>query len=198
MIVETRNNAYSVMSFCDDPTCRDCFEGKLLIELKERKSISFRKLYTLYSSSLLGIIMRVIPSTEIAEDILQDTFVKIWKSIDLYDANKGKLFTWMSSLARNSAIDYRRGKSFAKSCKNEDIDSVFSQVDLFHPVRYNTDAIGVREMMCVLSEPQKQVLDLVYFHGYTQAEVSDELQIPLGTVKSRIRLAVKELRIYFV
>lgn len=198
MIIETRDNATSGMSFCDDPLCRDCFEGKLLVELKQRKGISFRKLYTLYSASLLGIIMRVIPSTEIAEDILQDTFIKIWKSIDLYDANKGKLFTWMSSLARNSAIDYRRGKSFAKSCKNEDIDSVFSQVDNFHPVRYNTDAIGVREMMRVLSEPQKQVLDLVYFHGYTQAEVSDELQIPLGTVKSRIRLAVKELRIYFI
>ncbi len=103
----------------------------------------------------------------------------------------------MARLARNSAIDYKRGKTFAKSSRNEDIDSVYSQVDHFHHVTDQTDLIGIRELMCVLTASQKQILDLIYFHGYTQAEVSDELQIPLGTVKSKIRLAVRELRLYF-
>lgn len=187
----------TVTSYCDDPACSSCFEGKFLQGLQERNSLSFRKLYLMHSSSLLGIIMRIVPAREIAEDILQESFVKIWKSINLYDPEKGKLFTWMARLARNSAIDYKRGKTFLKSIRNEDLDSAFSKVDQFHHVSDKTDSIGVRELMCVLTASQKQILDLVYFHGYTQAEVSDELQIPLGTVKSKIRLAVKELRHYF-
>lgn len=171
---------------------------KFVKDLQNRNGLSFRQLYSSYSTPLLGIIMRVVPVREIAEDILQDTFVKIWKSIHSFDPEKGKLFTWMSKLARNSAIDYKRGKTCSKSSRNEDIDSVFCQVDNYHFVKDTSDSIGVRELMGVLTASQKQILDLVYFHGYTQAEVSDELQIPLGTVKSKIRLAVKELRVYFI
>ncbi|SEA46722.1 RNA polymerase sigma factor [Pedobacter hartonius] len=185
-------------SFCDDPDCHHCLDAKFVRDLQERNQVSFRQLYSLYASPLLGIIMRVVPEREIAEDILQDSFVKIWKSINTFDPKKGKLFTWIAKLARNSAIDYKRGKTFSKSTRNEDIDSVFCQVDNFHYVPDKTDSIGVKELMCVLTASQKQILDLVYFHGYTQAEVSDELQIPLGTVKSKIRLAVKELRNYFM
>ena len=176
----------------------ECTEDKFVRDLQDRNNLSFRRLYHLYSSPLLGIILRVVPAREIAEDILQDSFVKIWKSIDTFDPEKGKLFTWMARLARNSAIDYKRGKTFSKSTRNEDIDSVFCQVDTYHYVPDRTDSIGVKELMCVLTASQKQILDLVYFHGYTQAEVSDELQIPLGTVKSKIRPAVKELRGYFM
>jgi len=188
------NMAHAITDFCDDPSCNDCFESRLLLDLKERNSMSFRRLYISYSCSLLGIILRVVPAREIAEDILQDTFVKIWKSLDQYDPEKARLFTWMARMARNSAIDYKRGKSFAKSILNEDIDSAFIQVERFHHVSDRTDTIGVRELMHKLPDSQKQVLNLVYFHGYTQAEVSDELQMPLGTVKSKIRLAVKALR----
>jgi RNA polymerase sigma factor (sigma-70 family) len=173
-------------------------EINFIRDLQDRNNLSFRRLYHLYSSPLLGIILRIVPAREIAEDILQDSFVKIWKSIDTFDPEKGKLFTWMARLARNSAIDYTRGKTFSKSTRNEDIDSVFCQVDHHHYIPDKTDSIGVKELMGVLTASQKQILDLVYFHGYTQAEVSDELQIPLGTVKSKIRLAVKELRGYFV
>lgn len=182
----------------DNVDLSNCFEDQFLGNLRQRDSLSFRKLYLLNAPSLLGVIMKVVPCREVAEDILQDSFVKIWKSIDTYNPEKGKLFTWMARLARNSAIDYKRGKSFAKSTRNEDIDSVYSQVDTYHHVPDKSDSIGVRDLMGVLSASQKQILDLVYFHGYTQAEVSDELQIPLGTVKSKIRLAVKELRVYFL
>jgi len=198
MILAEFEPIHVTSSFCDDPDCHQCLDGKFIRDLQDRSHISFRQLYSLYASPLLGIIMKVVPAREIAEDILQDSFVKIWKSIDTFDPEKGKLFTWMAKLARNSAIDYKRGKTFSKSTRNEDINSVFCQVDNFHYVPDKTDSIGVRELMCVLTASQKQILDLVYFHGYTQAEVSDELQIPLGTVKSKIRLAVKELRNYFM
>ena len=181
-----------------DSSLHENVDHKFLQDLRSHSNVSFRKLYATFSPSLLGVIMRVIPEREIAEDILQDSFVKIWKSIESYDPEKGKLFTWMSRLVRNSAIDYKRGKTFAKSSMNEDIESVYAKVDNCHFVSDKSDAIGVRELMSVLSDSQKQILDLVYFHGYTQAEVSDELCIPLGTVKSKIRLAVKVLRSYFL
>ncbi|HEY0175873.1 MAG TPA: RNA polymerase sigma factor [Pedobacter sp.] len=198
MITSNFDRVHVALYYGDDPEGRNCFEDKFLRNLQERDNLSFRRLYTLHAASLLGVIMRVVPAREIAEDILQDSFVKIWKSIDSFNPDKGKLFTWMARLARNSAIDYKRGKTCAKSSRNEDIDSLYSQIDYFHQVPDQTDAIGIRELMCVLTVSQKQILDLVYFHGYTQAEVSDELQIPLGTVKSKIRLAVKELRNYFL
>lgn len=198
MALFTMNRTHTITDYCNDPGCNNCFEAKLLRDLRERNSLSFRQLYKLYSASLLGIILRVVPAREIAEDILQDTFVKIWRSLHLYDPSKAKLFTWMASLARNSAIDYKRGKTFANSIKNEDIDSVFKQVDSFYQTNDHTDTIGLKELTRLLSDSQKQIIDMVYFHGYTQVEVSNELQIPLGTVKSKIRLAVKAMRCYFM
>ena len=179
------------------PGQKDCFEVEIVRELKKQTELSFNKLYLGYASLLLGVILKLVSSREIAEDILQETFIKIWRSIDLYDADKGRLFTWMSCLARNTAKDYLKGKNFAKSIKNDDIDSVHAQVNDSYYFRYNTDIIGLRDLVAVLSDSQKQILNLVYFQGYTQVEVSHELHIPLGTVKSKIRLAVKELRCYF-
>jgi len=198
MILASLETNAVITKYCENSDCQDCLERNFVRDLQQHNNVSFRKLYVLYAAPLLGIIMRIVPAREIAEDILQDSFVKIWKSINTFDPDKGKLFTWMAKLARNSAIDYKRGKTCSKSTKNEDIDSVFVQIDNFHCVSDKTDAIGVRELTTLLSESQKKIIDLVYFHGYTQAEVSDELQIPLGTVKSKIRLAVKELRVYFM
>lgn len=176
---------------------RDFFEREIVLELKAQNQLSFNRLYLKYASMLLGVISKLVSSREVAEDILQDTFIKIWKSIDQYDEEKGRLFTWMACLARNTAKDYLKGKNFAKSIRNDDIDSMYSKINDFHYSRYNIDVIGLRELMGVLSDSQKQILNLVYFQGYTQLEVSDKLHIPLGTVKSKIRLAVKELRCYF-
>ena len=176
----------------------DCSDSRIVMELKAKTETSFSRLYVNYASMLLGVILKVVSSREVAEDILQETFIKIWKSIDQYDPDKGRLFTWMACLARNSAIDYLRGKNFAKSSKNDDLESVLSQVNNANYFRYNTDVIGIKELISTLSDSQKQILNLVYFQGYTQVEVSDKLHIPLGTVKSKIRLAVKELRCYFL
>lgn len=181
----------------NNPGQKDCFEVEIVRELKKQTELSFNKLYLNYASLLLGVILKLVSSREVAEDILQETFIKIWRSIDQYDADKGRLFTWMSCLARNTAKDYLKGKNFAKSIRNDDIDSVYTQVNHSHYFRYNTDIIGLRDLVAVLSESQKQILNLVYFQGYTQVEVSHKLHIPLGTVKSKIRLAVKELRCYF-
>ncbi|MFP5080166.1 RNA polymerase sigma factor [Pedobacter sp. JCM 36344] len=172
-------------------------ERNLVNSLKsgDQKAISI--LYTMYSPALMGIISRIIKFDEIAEDVLQETFVKIWKSIDQYQESKGKLFTWMARLARNTAIDQLRGRGYINSRKNSDLEDVFVEVDMNNQMVYNPETIGLKKLTMNLCAPQKAILDLIYFKGYSQSEVAQELNIPLGTVKTRLRMAIATLRKYF-
>ena len=172
-------------------------ENELIKDLKGGNSLPLYKLYEMYAPSLLGIITKIIKYDDIAEDLLQETFVKIWKSIDQFDPDKGKLFTWMSRVARNTSIDYLRGQACAKNLRTTDLDLSTIQIEKNNSVNYNIDTIGIKELINVLPQSQKQILDLVYFQGYTQVEVSDRLQIPLGSVKSKIRYAIVLLRDHF-
>lgn len=172
----------------------DMPERELIEAIKAGSNSCLYQLYKMYAPSLLGIILKVIKFDDIAEDILQESFVKIWRSIHKYDAAKGKLFTWMARVARNTAIDYLRGQSCAKCIKTTEIDVAIFNVEKHNPIYYNTDTIGIRELINVLPQCQKQILDLIYFQGYTQAEVSDRLKMPLGSVKSKIRYAILLLR----
>lgn len=162
--------------------------------LRAQDPEAFRQLYIAYSGSILGIVNRLVLSREIAEDVMQEVFLKIWRSIALYDPEKGRLFTWMSKMARNSAIDYLRGKAFAIANKNEDLESSIKHIEQSHAIWFNSDRMDVRFLLSTLFPSQKEILYLVYFAGYTQAEVSEQLQIPLGTVKSKIRLAIQAMR----
>ncbi|WP_442591193.1 RNA polymerase sigma factor [Pedobacter sp. AW31-3R] len=172
-------------------------ERELVQEIKAGNNACLYKLYKMYAPSLLGIILKVIKFDDIAEDVLQESFVKIWKSIHKYDPDKGKLFTWMAKVARNTAIDYVRGQACAKCLKTTEIEIATYHVEKHNPVFYNIDTIGLRELINVLPQAQKQIVDLVYFQGYTQLEVSDQLQMPLGSVKSKIRYAILMLRGHF-
>ena len=151
-------------------------------------------LYDHYSAALLGVVARIIKKEELAEEVLQDVFLKIWDRIDSYDASKGKLFTWMLNIARNQAIDKTRSKEFSKSKKTDDIENLVSKVDRQDYTELQVEGIGLQEVLKQLPEEQRFVIDQHYLKGYTQAEMSEEFNLPLGTVKTRMRLAMKELR----
>lgn len=172
-------------------------ETELVQALLQRKQYGAEALYDMYSSSLLGIISRVISEKELAEDVLQDTLVKIWNSIHQYDASKGRLFTWMVNVARNLAIDKVRSKDFRNNSKNQDIENHVNSIDEQRNSTYKPELMGVKDLLLKLKPDQKIIVDLVYFQGYTHVEVSEELQIPLGTVKTRLRMGIMELRKYF-
>lgn len=154
-------------------------------------------LYDMYSASLFGVISRIVVETEIAEDILQETFVKIWHSFSSYSADKGRLFTWMVNIARNLAIDKVRSKDYKNQNKNQDIDNNVTTIDEQRNSVYKPELLGVRELVETLKPEQKSILDLVYFKGYTHVEAADELGVPLGTIKTRLRMAVQQLRKHF-
>ena len=148
----------------------------------------------MYSGALLGVISRVVVQTEVAEDLLQETFVKIWNSAGSYDASKGRLFTWMMNVARNLSIDKIRSKDFKNAAKNHTIENNVGFIDEQKKVSFNADTLGLKDLVTNLKPEFKSVLDMVYFKGYTQMEAAEELKLPLGTVKTRVRMAILELR----
>lgn len=169
-------------------------EEELVNGLKSQDTATMEALYTMYSGALLGVISRVIEQTEVAEDILQETFVKIWNSAGSYDPSKGRLFTWMMNVARNLSIDKLRSKDYKNTNKNQDIENNVDFIDEQKKVTFNADTLGLKDLVTNLKPDFKDVLDMVYFKGYTHVEAAEELNIPLGTVKTRVRMAILELR----
>ena len=172
-------------------------EQRLVSSLKLRDQHALSTLYKMYAASLKGIILRIVIHEETAEDLLQETFVKIWNSIEKYDESKGRLFTWMSRLAKNMAIDQLRRKSHINSSKHVDIQDKVTDIDQRLSYKINIDTIGIRTLTKTMNPMQRMLLNMVYFEGYTHNEIAEELNLPLGTVKSKIRFALLELRKMF-
>lgn len=162
--------------------------------MQQKDRSAFEYLYDHYSGALLGVILRIIKKEELAEEILQDVFLKIWDRIGSYDSSKGKLFTWMLNIARNQAIDKTRSKEFSKGKKTDDIEKLVSKVDKNEFTESHVEGIGLQDVLKRLPEDQRFVIDQHYLKGYTQAEMAEEFNLPLGTVKTRMRLAMKGLR----
>jgi RNA polymerase sigma factor (sigma-70 family) len=169
-------------------------EEELIARLRLEDKDAFSYLYDNYAAALNGIIMRMVEDSQLAEDILQEAFLKIWNNFKQYDKGKGRLFTWMINITRNLTIDTLRSKGYKKQKKiSQDENSVSSYQDKnFTSDRFDT--MGLRKQLQYLKPDQKIIIDLAYFSGYTQEEISKEMEIPLGTVKTRMRSAIIELR----
>ena len=151
-------------------------------------------LYDHYSGALYGVILRIVQKETVAEEVLQDVFIKIWNKIDGYDETKGRLFTWMVNIARNQAIDKTRSKEITREQKTGALENLVSRIDSKDFLEQSTDGIGVKELLNKLQPEQQFVVDYLYLKGYTQSELADEFNIPLGTIKTRVRLAMEQLR----
>lgn len=172
-------------------------EEELVLALQRREKIAVEALYDMYSASLFGVIVRIVNDEALAEDILQDTFIKVWNSFPSYSTEKGRLFTWMVNIARNLAIDKIRSKDFKNQTKNQELENNVTFIDEQRNTVYKPELLGVRDLVEQLKPEQKSILDLVYFKGYTHVEAADELGVPLGTIKTRLRAAITQLRKYF-
>jgi RNA polymerase sigma factor (sigma-70 family) len=171
-------------------------ESELIAQLKNNNRDAFEYLYERYSPALYGIVLKVVKDEEKAADAMQDTFLKIWKNISSYNAEKGTLFTWILNVARNTAIDKLRLDS-----KTEKVVSlsVTSESDISPDVSFNpvVNVIDLRAIVSALLPERRVLIEMVYFEGYTHEEVAESLKVPLGTVKSRIRKSLQELRLIF-
>ena len=169
-------------------------EQDLIAALQAGDEQAFSYLYDHYSGSLYSIILQIVKIPETANDVLQEVFINIWRKIATYDPLKGRLFTWMLNISRNASIDMLRSKSYQNNLKNQEItDTVYGT----EPVNPNSmDSIGLDRFLTKLRPEQRVLIDLAYFKGYTQEEIAEIEDIPLGTVKTRIRNALIQLREY--
>ena len=166
---------------------------QLISLLKSRDEKSFNYLYDHYSAALYGVIFRIVNYQEESNEVLQDSFVKIWNAISSYDEGKGSLYTWMLNIARNTAIDKLKSKAFKNDLKNQSIpDFVNANKELL--TEQNHEFGEVEKMVNTLREDYRIIIHKAYFGGFSQEEISKELGIPLGTVKTRTRAAFVELR----
>lgn len=169
-------------------------ESLLIKKLLEKDDKSFTLLYENYSKSLYGIIYNLVKNKEESEDVLQDVFYKIWNNIEQYNENKGRLYTWMVNIARNTTIDKLRSKGFNNSQKNQNVDNFVYLLEDNSKTINKIDAIGINDFIKKLKPKCIQLIELLFFKGYTQQETSDELEIPLGTVKTNNRNCMNDLR----
>ena len=149
--------------------------------------------YKNYSANLYGVISQIVTQEELAKEVLQDTFIKIWKNAESYDQNKGRIFTWMLNIARRSTIDATRTAAYKKAYKTDSMDAPNYHKEAATTEIYIEDS-GLKKIINGLDDKYKDIIDLIYFKGYTHRDIEKELNIPLGTVKSRVRSAIKQLR----
>lgn len=172
-------------------------EHELVVALKERNNQAFAFLYDNYAGALYGIIRQIITNNnELAGDVLQEVFINIWRKIESYDQTKGRLFTWMLNIARNASIDTLRSKSYQNSQKNQELPENVYKGTVNQSTQQNVDDIGLKKLLEKLKPEHRVLLDLAYFKGYTHEEIANLTSIPLGTVKTRIRNALLQLREY--
>jgi RNA polymerase sigma factor (sigma-70 family) len=169
-------------------------ETELVHLLQKQDDKAFEQLYNKYHKALFTASYQRIGDTEICNDILQQVFVSIWQKIKSYDATKGKLFTWMLNITKNASIDYLRSKAHKQLQQNQNVDNNVYTSSLTTNAIVNIDGIGIKNFILSLKEEYKAVLIQSYFEGYTHDEISENLQIPVGTVKTRLRASLIELR----
>ncbi|MDQ2771312.1 MAG: sigma-70 family RNA polymerase sigma factor [Bacteroidota bacterium] len=167
-------------------------EAALVQRLLARDERALRLLYDRHAAGLLTVIRRVVRDEALAQDVLQEGLLKIWLSVGRYDPERGRLFTWMVRVCCNHAIDVLRNPRHRFHRRQPSLDASGAQ-QLPAPETFKPEHIGVRELALRLKPKQREVVELLYFGGCTQAEAAEELGIPLATVKTRARAALVAL-----
>ncbi|MBC8768934.1 RNA polymerase sigma factor [Arenibacter sp. BSSL-BM3] len=171
-------------------------ELDLIVEQFQKKdTAAFEKLYNMYSKNICGVINTIVQNTDVAEEICQDVFMKAWKNSESYNVSRGRFFTWILNIARNAAIDEIRSKSHKNRKKNLSADYFVGILESREDNESGReDTIGLKKLLLNLKEKCVEIIELLYFKGFTQKEVSKELNIPLGTVKTRNRSCISQIR----
>jgi RNA polymerase sigma-70 factor (ECF subfamily) len=173
-------------------------EETLILLLKKKNQQAFSYLYDNYSEALYGVVCRIVTSAEHAEEVIQDVFVKVWKHVDLFDAEKGRLYTWMINIARNTALDYRKSKAVLNEQKNQPLSNIVNSKEELDQTQIEqnvkADFIGFRNILDKLRPEWRILIEMAYYEGYTQQEIAEQLDVPLGTVKTRTRAAFLQLQ----
>ena len=158
-------------------------EDDLIRRLLAREERAMTLFYQQHRPALFTVVLRIVRNRQSAEDVVQESMVKVWLSIASYDAEMGRLFTWAAKICCNTAIDHMRTARTRQAARTTSLEDT-SALRHAAPGGFRPEHIGVPELLLGLRPEYRQVMDLLYLQGYTQGEAAEKLQVPLGTVKT--------------
>jgi len=171
-------------------------DSELVDRLRRRDPQALGELYDRYGRLVYSLILRVVRDTGVAEDLVQETFLRVWNRVQGFDAQKGSIAPWLLAVARNRSIDYLRSASGRErnALELEETDHPGLYTDMEHDILTSDKARLLKQALAKLSPNHKQVIELAYFEGLSQSEMAERMGQPLGTVKTWVRTALKNLR----
>ena len=172
-------------------------DADLARRLKARDSAAMRELYDRYGRLVYSLILRMVRNASAAEDLVQETFLRVWNRMQAFDEERGALGPWVLTVARNRAVDYLRsadGKMSAAALELDQLEHPGKFCDFEDRALSLDRARRIKDAFEKLTPHQKTVVELAYFEGLSQTEMAERLQQPLGTVKTWVRSALKVLR----
>ncbi|MEY4529408.1 MAG: hypothetical protein RLZZ156_129 [Deinococcota bacterium] len=172
-------------------------DAELIARFAWRDEAALSEIYDRYSSLLFGLAFRVSKSKERAEEIVQDAFMKLWRNPSLFDASRASLSTFLITLVRNASIDTLRRERYTTPLEDEEGEPLPIASSIATPLEQAElaqTAVQVRMAMAELSENHRRTVELAYFKGASREEIALEMDVPLGTVKSRLKYALDKLR----
>jgi RNA polymerase sigma-70 factor (ECF subfamily) len=179
-------------------------DERLVTALEVRDERALETLYDRYGDYVYSVCLRMVGDVQLAEDLSQEVFLRLWRRPDLYDVSRGRFLTWLLSVARNRAIDERRsrGRRFRfetpPSTTAEEMLEAAPTSEERDVAVVSEERVVVQRALETLPPEQRLAIQLAYFGGYTQQEIAQGLHQPLGTVKTRIRLGLQKLRVLLV
>lgn len=172
-------------------------DGELVRRLKSREPKAMADLYDRYGRITYSVVLRVVHNSQVAEDLVQETFLRVWNRMDSFDAERGALGPWVLTVARNRAIDYLRsveGRMQVRAVELETLERPGYFADMDTRVLSIDRVRRLKGALEKLNPSQKAVIEMAYYEGMSQSEMAEKLNQPLGTVKTWTRAALKILR----
>jgi RNA polymerase sigma-70 factor (ECF subfamily) len=173
---------------------------QLMTKVAGRDQSAFEQLYDRYSPVVYTMVVRIVKTPGIAEDLLQEIFLSIWTKSSSFSEARGSVYTWIMTLARNRSFDYLKSKERASRSGGVDEETFLNLPDTSHLADPLNAAISsehedrMREGLGLISKEQRTIIELSYYEGYTQAQIAERMGLPLGTVKTWMRQGLMILR----
>ena len=172
-------------------------EREMAGQLQRGEPEGIESLYDRYGRLAYSLAFRILNDIPAAEEVVQEAFVALWRNAPAFDASKGTLRSWLVSIVRNRAIDRLRGlRKRAHVGPLEDAEGRAGVPDAWESVSMELERKQVREALAALPAEQRRTLELAYYGGFTQAEIAAQMEVPLGTVKGRMRIGLEKVRTF--
>jgi RNA polymerase sigma-70 factor, ECF subfamily len=171
-------------------------ERELIARLQRRDPQALAELYDLYGKLAYSLVLRVVRDQAIAEDLVQETFLRVWNRVHSVDSDKGSIGPWLLAIARNRAIDYLRSSAGRerRAVELDEIDHALLYREMEAGILTSDQARRVKLAMDKLAPNYRTVMELAYFEGLSQSEMAAKMGQPLGTIKTWVRTALQSLR----